>query len=221
MDYEERSCGVKKIGFNTMFKKDPCLVMNTSPHSPHSIILDLISPNTTLLDIGCNTGFIGKALKKKNIISDGIDVNKDALKIAKKYYRSTYLQDLSSGILNIPKNKYDYILFIDLLEHLPLPDLLLKSAKKNLKDKGTIIVSLPNIARLEIRMNLLFGKFNYTDSGILSEDHLRFFTRDSAVKMIKECGYKVLKIIPSGLGHMMRLFETLTAFQFIFVCKSK
>ncbi len=204
-----------------MFEKDPCLVMSTSPHSPHSIILDLISPNSTLLDVGCNTGFIGKMLKQKNIVSDGIDINKKALQIAQKYYRSTYVRDLSIGSLRIPGKTYNSILFIDLLEHLPRPDTLLKDSKKYLKKMGTVIISLPNIARLEIRMKLLFGKFDYTDSGILSEDHLRFFTKESAEKMINESGYKVTKIIPTGLGHMIKLFETLTAFQFIYVCKLK
>ncbi len=201
-----------------MYKKDPCLTMSTSPHSPHNIIQSLIKPDTTVLDIGCNTGYLGKALNSKNVTSDGVDVNKSALKIAKRYYRHVYLRDLYKARLNIRKIKYDYIVLADVLEHLPRPDLLLKDSMNYLNKKGSILISLPNIARFEIRLRLLFGKFDYTTGGILSQDHLRFFTKESGIKMIEECGLKVQNIIPTGLGHMLKLFDTLTAFQFVYVC---
>lgn len=204
-----------------MFKKDPCLTMSTSPHSPHSIVIALIRASTKILDVGCNTGFVGKALRKKKVVADGIDINEKALKIAARYYQSTFIRDLYLHKLSIPKRTYDYILFIDILEHLPRPDLLLQDAKKYLAKKGTIIISMPNIARLEIRLNLLLGKFAYTDAGIISEDHLRFFTKESAIQMIGACGFEVEKTIPTGLGHMLKLFDTLTAFQFIYVCRLK
>lgn len=201
-----------------MFKKDPCLKMSTSQHSPHNIIAQLIAPSAKILDVGCNTGYLGKILKSKNVLSDGIDINKSALKIAKKYYRNVYIRDLYQAKLKIPRRTYDYIIFADVLEHLPRPDLLLTNARSYLTKQGKILISLPNTARLEIRLKLLLGKFDYTTGGILSQDHLRFFTKENAVRMIKSCGLKVINIIPTGLGHMIGLFDTLTAFQFVFVC---
>lgn len=201
-----------------MFKKDPCLTINKSPHSPHSIILPLIKPYSKVLDIGCNTGFLGKELAKKKVTSDGIDINTSALKIAKKYYRHVYLRDLYKSQLNIPKKKYDCIVLADVLEHVPRPDLLLKDVVHYLSKKGTILISLPNTGRFEIRLKLLLGKFEYTTGGILSQDHLRFFTKESGMKMINKCGLKVQDIIPTGLGHMVKLFDTITAFQFVYIC---
>jgi len=87
-----------------------------------------------------------------------------------------------------------------------------------LKDDGRVIISLPNIARLEIRLKLLVGKFDY-QPGILSADHLRFFTRQSATALIEKCGYRIENIIPTGLGHRIKILTNLTAFQFIYVCK--
>lgn len=200
-----------------MYQKDVCFRMDLSPHSPHNIIPTLIKKGSVILDVGCNTGFLGKQLKDKDVITDGIDINERALKLAKKYYRNTYKKDLYQGKLGIP-NKYDYIIFADILEHLPRPDLLLIDSQKYLHKNGKIIISLPNIARFEIRMKLLFGNFDYSP-GILGEDHLRFYTRKSAIEMIRKCGYEVIKIIPTGLGHMLQIFPTLTAFQFIYVCR--
>jgi 2-polyprenyl-3-methyl-5-hydroxy-6-metoxy-1,4-benzoquinol methylase len=199
-----------------MFNKDGCLKTNSSPHSPHQIISKEIVPHTTILDVGCNSGMIGKILCKTNTL-DGIDINKTALKKAKKYYRHLFCLDLAD-VNNLKiTNKYDYIIFSDVLEHLPRPDLLLLKMKKRLNNGGLIICSLPNIARFEVRLNLLLGKFNYTDSGILNQDHLRFFTRESAQLLFSQNGYQVLKIIPTGLGHQTGMLPTLTAFQFIFI----
>ncbi len=204
-----------------MFKKDPLLTMSDSPHSPHTIISSLISPSTLLLDIGCNTGYLGKSLLEKNVKSDGIDINKNALKIAAKFYNQVFSRDLYQGKLDLPQKKYDYIVFLDLLEHLPRPDLVLSDSKKYLKKDGQIIISMPNVARLEIRLQLLLGKFDYTYGGILSEDHLRFFTKESGTKMIEKCGLKVSDIMPTGLGHQLNLLPNLLAFQFIYVCRLK
>lgn len=201
-----------------MFKKDPLLEENHSPHSPHSIIPSLVTNKSVVLDVGCNTGFMARRLKEKKVTCDGIDINDDALAIAKQFCRKVYKRDLYKGILSIDPEKYDYIIFADLLEHVPRPDLILQDSQQYLKQNGKLLISMPNVARAEVRLSLLIGKFEYTNGGILSQDHLRFFTRKSATRMIEDCGYTVVQTIPTGLGHMINILPTLTAFQFIYVC---
>lgn len=203
-----------------MFKKDPLLDLDKSSHSSHSIIPHLIGKkNSLVLDVGCNNGLVGREIIRLSQSSiDGIDINEGALEEAKKFYRKVFQRDLYESKLEIDPEKYDYIIFSDILEHLPRPDLVLQDTKKYLKDNGKIFICLPNIARFEIRRNLLFGKFDYSP-GILSEDHLRFFTKKSAENLIRNCGYEIGNIIPTGLGHKLKMFTNLTAFQFIYVCK--
>ncbi len=199
-----------------MFKKDNQLSKDNSSHSPHTIIPKLINKNSIILDVGCNVGILGKTLKNKKVLIDGIDINEKFLNKAKKYYKNTFVRDLYNPNLNLdPKISYDYIILSDILEHIPRPDLLLIELKKYLKKDGQIIVSLPNIARFEIRIKLLFGIFEYSP-GILSEDHLRFFTKKTASNMFEKCGYKIINIIPTGLGHKIKILQKLTAFQFIY-----
>lgn len=206
-----------------MFEKDPLLNLSSSPHSPHNIIPKLIKKeNPLILDIGCNTGLVGNEIikKKGNVVIDGVDINAEALEKAKSSYRKVFERDLYKSNIDIDSEKYDYIIFSDILEHLPRPDLLLNDVIQYLKNDGVVIISLPNIARLEIRLKLFFGNFDYAP-GILSEDHLRFFTKKSAIDMINKCGYSAIDVIPTGLGHMVGIFPTLTAFQFIYVCKKR
>ncbi|RJP28788.1 MAG: class I SAM-dependent methyltransferase [Candidatus Omnitrophota bacterium] len=193
---------------------------NTDPHSPHSIILGLMPTDTAVLDVGCNSGYIGKWLiKNKNCVVDGIDIEECLLSKAKENgYRNTYRIDLSSNTFSLPGFKYDQILFVDILEHLPEPSRVLnKFIKENLKNKGKIIISIPNIARIEYRLRHLFGNFDY-DNGIMHSQHLRFFTMKTAIRMIEQSGCKIIKIIPTGLGHRLNILTKLTAFQFIFIC---
>ena len=197
--------------------KDGILKRDPSRFSPHTIIPSLIRLRTTILDVGCNAGYLGKELKKREIICDGVDKNIDALKIAKKFYRRVYVRDLYRPMLSLGQRTYDYIVFADILEHVPRPDLLLKNSLTYLASNGRIIISIPNVARIEYRIKHLLGNFDY-EPGILSPDHLRFFTKKSAKRMIYESGLRIQTVIPTGAGMQLPFFNNLFAFQFIFVC---
>ncbi len=40
---------------------------------------------------------------------------------------------------------------------------------------------------------LLFGRFDYTERGILDRTHLRFFTRKTARRFLRENGYELIQ----------------------------
>jgi len=202
-----------------MFSKDKAISLNQSPYSPHTIIPKLIPANSYVLDVGCNAGYIGKYLKEdKGCTCDGIDIDEFLLTQAKPYYCNLFKIDLYYDNFLLTK-KYDIILFIDILEHLPNPYRIIQKFSSNLNPHGRIIICLPNIARIEYRLKHLLGIFDYEESGIMHQDHLRFFTLKSGEKLIQNCGLKIEKILPTGLGARVKVFESLTAFQFIYICK--
>ena len=108
-----------------------------------------------------------------------------------------------------------------------------------LKPNGIIYLSVPNIANIYIRSSLLFGRFNYTDKGILDRTHLRFFTLYTLKKFVRGCGFniKTTKVTPIPFplvfksmqrgkllypvhvinNQLTQLFRTLLGFQFILV----
>lgn len=202
-----------------MFEKNWLFSENTSPHSTHGIIPHFVPPGSRVLDVGCNTGVMGAILKRHKCISDGIDINEEALKEAKKHYRHLFKRDLQSGKFDIQNERYDVIIFADVLEHLTRPDQLLDDCKKYLNKDGIIIISLPNVARFEVRLHLLSGKFEYTETGSLDRDHLRFFTLKTGRELIENSGFTIIHTVPTGLGHKLKLLPTLTAYQFIFVAR--
>jgi hypothetical protein len=98
------------------------------------------------------------------------------------------------------------------LEHVLYPDDVLNFFVKNyLKDNGKVIISLPNIANWQIRFQLLLGKFDYMETGIMDKTHLHFYTFKSAKEMIQRNNLKIQKIIggASFFGPIIRIFPFL------------
>src|SRR5262249_39702773 len=89
--------------------------------------------------------------------------------------------------------EFDKILLMDVLEHLPHPERVLEACRELLTPQGTVLVSVPNVANITVRLALLFGRFNYTERGILDRTHLRFYTRRTARRFLESCGFRVVR----------------------------
>ena len=160
------------------------------PIGSHSTIKKLIGTKKTVLDVGCAGGELG-AFCNDNIFY-GIDGNAEALKSASKLYEKVELVDLNQiPEKQIFETKFDVIVFADVLEHLLDPEKILKHFKKYLKEDGIIIVSLPNVALWRVRLNLIFGKFDYTDYGVMDRTHLHLYTFKTAKELLSNSGFKV------------------------------
>ena len=73
------------------------------------------------------------------------------------------------------------------------PEQLLRDCAAVLKPNGNIVVSVPNVANITVRLALLCGRFKYAERGILDRTHLRFYTRSSAQRLLRNSGYEVLE----------------------------
>src|SRR4051812_40210561 len=144
------------------------------PDEVVGVIIDMIPPGARVLDVGCGTGSVSV-----QIIANGnatlVGVEPDEVRASKARERGVVVR---SGILT-PEliddlGKFDIVLFADVLEHLPDPHSMLELAKTALAPGGRIVASVPNIAHWSVRSDLLRGKFNYRDWGIMDATHLRW-----------------------------------------------
>jgi hypothetical protein len=60
-----------------------------------------------------------------------------------------------------------------------------------LRSGGRLALTTPNVANWTIRLQLLFGRFRYTQRGILDETHTHLFTRSTLVEAVENAGYRV------------------------------
>lgn len=165
---------------------------NPHPFEIHSMAYDLVEPGSTVLDIGCASGYFAKALQKKHCHVTGVDIDRKAVANAKKYCDSVVAADMDTEERKrIPKKKYDYILLLDIIEHLKQTDTLLIELKKRLSKNGKIIISTPNIAHLSVRLRLLAGHFDYTEYGLLDSSHIHFFTKKTLAHTLHSHGLTI------------------------------
>lgn len=166
-----------------------------SSYSSHYYLRKWVGSQQKVLDVGCGEGFQAEDVAKFGSAVTGIDLVADPKK------RSSMVQyeqaDLSQGLKEVSgrlrEKGFDKILLMDIIEHLPRPEQILRECRTMLSPKGQVIVSLPNVANITVRLALLFGRFEYTERGILDRTHLRFFTRKSARRMMRECGYEIVR----------------------------
>lgn len=161
-------------------------------------ILELIPFNAKrILDLGCGTGALGKALKERQSCHvTGIELNKEAAEIAKENLDTVLIDNLNRFDPTFTTNKYDCLIFADILEHVINPWTVLKKFASVLTDDGVVIASVPNVAHPWILKNLEQGLFRYEPAGILDITHLRFFTKTTIFQMFAQCGLKVTKFRP-------------------------
>ncbi len=207
-------------------------------NSPHKYVVDYIESNKTVLDIGCGNCEVGIYLKNnKNCQVTGIDQYKHK---NSKHLNQFYIKDLNNDKLSLLLNNVDYVLLLDVIEHMKDPEKFMEKLYKSIKNPQTrIILSTPNVAHIFVRIMLLFGSFNYGKTGILDKTHTRLFTKKSIMNLIYSSNFKILtfqgipipfplvfknklvsKLLLSFNSFWIRVSSTLFAFQFIFVIEA-
>ena len=190
----------------------------------HRIEMDMVAHGSLVLDVGCHTGIMGEALKeRKEAKVIGLDTDVNALHIARGRLDAALMLDVEGDtwaehLIAEGYSRFDAIIFGDVLEHTRRPERILSQAKKLLSEGGIAIVSVPNVAHWRVRLGLFFGKFEYTDHGILDRTHLRFFTQRTSRRLIEESGFRVMKQDVAGyaLPHwLIRLLPGLFAVQIV------
>lgn len=116
-------------------------------------IVDLVEPRSYVLDLGCGSGELLKALLvEKQVRPQGIEFSEDAVQscIAKGLF--VYHGDLDEGLADFNDQSVDYVIATNTLQVLHRPAFLIEEMARIGKK---CIVSVPNFAYWKIRLDLL------------------------------------------------------------------
>lgn len=152
-----------------------------------------------ILDAGCGDGIVGKVLREKfgqDVFIVGMDISEKAVNFAKDFYDEAYSIDIETDELStlLGAHKFDYIVCLELLEHIFDPKHALLSLKDVLKDDGTLIVSFPNFAFYRYRLKVMKGYFPEEQHIYSDMEHLHYFTVSSFIRLLSETGLEPVKI---------------------------
>ncbi|MGH9465545.1 MAG: glycosyltransferase [Thermoanaerobaculia bacterium] len=191
-----------------------------------------------VLDVGCGPGHVARECERQGAQVTAVDRVAPAVPVTR-----FFPCDLDAGPLPVDPFSFDAILLLDVLEHLADPERFLielrtrGGAAAEVATRPRLLVTTPNVAFVAVRLNLLLGRFNYAERGILDITHRRLFTRRALRTALEECGYHLesfegigapFEAVLSGrLGRLLgrianglaRLWPALFAFQFLVVCR--
>ena len=159
--------------------------------SSHTYALSAVPRGAKVIDIGSGPGGLAREFRKKGCDITVVDLHAPA--------------DISGDIKVVEQNlddaprfdpsQYEYILMLDIIEHLREPELFLERLRAKLDhEPKTLILTTPNVAFLIQRLMLAAGQFNYGRAGILDRTHTRLFTFRSMRHLLRDAGFRVKSV---------------------------
>ena len=143
-----------------------------------------------VLDVGCGFATTSEHIQKLGNEVTGVEESETACAVAATRLGRVIRADLQTADLDA--ERFDAIIFADVLEHLAWPVGVLRRYLQWLAPEGSVMISLPNVGLWSVRFAHLAGRWNYEETGVLDRTHLRFFTRKTARWMIAEAGLHVV-----------------------------
>ena len=159
-------------------------------------IVELVPSGSRVFDIGAGNGMLGRlfAHRGKQVEMDGLEPNEYAARAAEPHYQKFYTGHFEKCSKEIELAAYDYIILADVIEHIEDPLEFLSGVAGRMGDETRLVLTVPNVAFGAVRIALLNGDFNYCDSGLLERTHIRFFTLQTLLSMVRELGLGVDKL---------------------------
>lgn len=167
-----------------------------SSHEIARRIAETLPEGSKILDVGSATGMLGSALPPTRFRIVGIEPDPASARAAAEHYERVFVGTLEEAPDDVIR-AFDLVVCCDVLEHMADPEGQLQRLVQAQGRSTKFLVSVPNVAHLWLRINLLVGRFDYTDRGILDRTHLRFFTRKGLLAMIAGAGLSPLWVRPT------------------------
>lgn len=153
------------------------------------------------IDIGCGYGRIAEPLVERlGLTYVACDLDEDALSsLAARGFETHRLfladeeaiyQALSAIVAKRPLAS---ISILDTLEHLDEPAAAMRALRRiAVEHQSFVLISVPNTAHRDIGLRLLFGQWDYTETGILDHTHRTLFSDTVLRRMLGYCGLHIV-----------------------------
>jgi glycosyltransferase involved in cell wall biosynthesis len=158
--------------------------------SSHVRAIAEIQDGSRVLDIGCASGYVSGALLNKRCHVTGIDT----VPLNQDLGLHCFIQhDLNAGPLPLDFQGYDYVLLLDVIEHVLSPDDFAEKLRyaARFSPDTKLIVSTGNIGFVVARLTHLLGQFNYGKRGLLDRTHTRLFTFSTLRQFFEQNGFRI------------------------------
>jgi len=120
----------------------------------HKIILDWITKDASVLDLGCGNGeLLALLVSEKQVHAQGIELSETAIHRCVAQGLSVFQQDIDTGLSEYADSSFDYVILNQTLQQVKKPDFALKEA---LRVGKKAIVGFPNFVQASARLQIFF-----------------------------------------------------------------
>lgn len=167
----------------------------------------LLAPGGRVLDLGCASGGLLALLRDRAGHLAGLELSATAARAASEVADEVVCGALEDPELPFAAGSFDLVVAADVLEHLADPAAALRRAVGWCRPGGAVLVSVPNVAHWQARLELLRGRWPQRDSGTFDAGHLRWFTHATLRELLTGAGLgdvQLRAIVPALRNHLPR-----------------
>ncbi len=164
-------------------------------NNPHAAAIRMVGSGKRVLEVGCWSGHVTEHLVHNDNTVVGVELDAGAAALAARHTERIHVADLETTPLShLEQGPFDVVMLCDVLEHMRRPTDLLDEACRLVAPGGRLVISVPNVAHVDVRAMLALGEWRYQDDGVLDRTHLRWFTRRSLHAMLTDAGLTAVSI---------------------------
>ena len=167
----------------------------TATNNPHSSALRMTGSGQRVLEVGCSVGHVTEHLVAAGNSVVGVEIDAEAADAAREFADRVHVIDLDvTRLSEVERDQFDVMIFGDVLEHLRRPEDTLVDACSLLAPGGRVVISVPNVAHVDVRLMLLEGRWEYQPTGLMDDTHLRWFTKASLRDLLRAAGLVAIRL---------------------------
>jgi len=127
---------------------------------PHVLAVGRVPANSSVLNLGVADGSVASVLRAMGCHVWGVEIDRWPPRCAKRICEDVAVEDLNQldFASRFEGRRFDVVLMLDVLEHLPDPAAVLRHVGSVLAEGGWAVISLPNVAHVSVRLSLLEGR---------------------------------------------------------------
>ena len=159
------------------------------------------APRGAVLDLGCGNGAIARRLLHEGFDAYGVDASETGIALANARAPGRFfLLDVSTGKLpaQLVDKQFDVVISTEVIEHLYDPRGFFDFARRVLSTDGEIIVSTPYHGYLKNLALAATGKLDSHFTVLWDGGHIKFFSRATLEKMLREQGFAASAFAGAG-----------------------
>ncbi len=193
------------------------------------------APGARILDVGCGNGNITFQLANMGYSVTGIDVSHQTILKARKIHPhpQANFQPVAAEELAEHGEKYDAVVCSEVIEHLHRPELLVNYFPNLVKDKGLLLVTVPNgygpreslvtkpmqylqthAPEMWKSMDKFKKSLGYAGTSTQSDasdlSHVQFFTRKNLSSLIQDRSFELVHFKPANFVEGVFPYSILT-----------